>query len=114
MLINNEGMKGSSVYLLITTCSCTYRCDRILFHGKGLRQLSYVMVEAKLSDHRPVSTRFIADVESVSGRKLRKACRLSSDAKVNVEELLLRTIPVGKIHGLHNSEVFDRKLFPFC
>ncbi|KAG0556610.1 hypothetical protein KC19_11G067000 [Ceratodon purpureus] len=89
-------------------------CDRILCHGKGLRQLSYVMVEAKLSDHRPVIARFIADVESVSGRKLRKACRLSNDAKVNVEELLPRTIPVGKIHGLHNSEDIEHSIEHCC
>jgi hypothetical protein len=72
------------------------------------------MVEAKLSDHRPVIARFIADVESVSGRKIRKACRLSNDAKVNVEELLPRTFPVNKIHSLRNFEVFDRKLLIIC
>lgn len=84
-------------------CSC--RCDRILSHGKGLRQLSYLMVEARLSDHRPVIARFVAEVEAVNGRKLRRACKLSNDAKVNVEELLPRVFPISRFRSLHNHEV---------
>ncbi|XLR16013.1 hypothetical protein S83_043951 [Arachis hypogaea] len=30
------------------------RCDRILGHGRGLHQLSYVRGESRFSDHRPV------------------------------------------------------------
>ncbi|CAN4079309.1 unnamed protein product [Withania somnifera] len=33
-------------------------CDRILWHGKGVKQLSYVRSESKFSDHRPVSALF--------------------------------------------------------
>ena len=109
-----NGVNGSPVYLLITGYLCTSRCDRILYHGRGLRQLSYLMVEAKLSDHRPVIARFIADVEAVSRRKVRKESRLSNGAKVSVEELLPRAFPVSKIHILHSSEVFDRKLLMIC
>ncbi|CAN4082532.1 unnamed protein product [Withania somnifera] len=33
-------------------------CDRILWYGKGVKQLSYVRSESKFSDHRPVSALF--------------------------------------------------------
>ncbi|KAL8043978.1 hypothetical protein ABFX02_08G017700 [Erythranthe guttata] len=33
-------------------------CDRILWYGKGVRQLSYFRSESKFSDHRPVSALF--------------------------------------------------------
>ncbi|XP_052197048.1 type I inositol polyphosphate 5-phosphatase 5 [Diospyros lotus] len=38
-------------------------CDRILWHGKGIEQLSYVRSESRLSDHRPVCAMFAAEVE---------------------------------------------------
>ena len=63
------------------------------------------MVEARLSDHRPVIARFVAEVEAVNGRKLRKACKLSNDARVNIEELLPRAFPVSKFCSLHSHEV---------
>ncbi|GLJ06305.1 hypothetical protein SUGI_0035880 [Cryptomeria japonica] len=37
-------------------------CDRILWYGKGLRQLSYDRGESKFSDHRPVSSVFMAEI----------------------------------------------------
>nr|XP_024356469.1 type IV inositol polyphosphate 5-phosphatase 6-like isoform X3 [Physcomitrium patens]XP_024356470.1 type IV inositol polyphosphate 5-phosphatase 6-like isoform X3 [Physcomitrium patens] len=80
-------------------------CDRILSYGQGLTQLSYSMIEAGLSDHRPVIAKFIAGVEAVSCRKLRKACRHSNDAKVNVEELLPRTFPASRFHSSQNHEI---------
>ncbi|KAJ0098746.1 hypothetical protein Patl1_22050 [Pistacia atlantica] len=39
------------------------RCDRILWYGKGVKQLSYFRSESKFSDHRPVSALFSAQVE---------------------------------------------------
>jgi DNA recombination-dependent growth factor C len=60
------------------------------------------MVEARLSDHRPVIARFIAEVEAMNGRKFSR--RASSDAKVNVEELLPRSFSVSKFRSLHNHE----------
>jgi len=89
-------------------------CDRILSYGKGLRQLSYSMVEARLSDHRPVIARFIADVEAVSRRKLSKACNLANDEKVNAEELLPRIFPVSKFHSLHNHEHIEHSIKHCC
>ncbi|XP_074592114.1 type IV inositol polyphosphate 5-phosphatase 9-like [Curcuma longa] len=38
-------------------------CDRILWIGKGLKQLCYERCESKLSDHRSVRAIFVADIE---------------------------------------------------
>ncbi|KAM7508085.1 hypothetical protein LguiA_018538 [Lonicera macranthoides] len=38
-------------------------CDRILWYGKGVKQLSYVRSESKFSDHRPVSALFSTQIE---------------------------------------------------
>lgn len=37
-------------------------CDRILWHGKGVRQHSYFRSEIKFSDHRPVSALFSTQI----------------------------------------------------
>ncbi|XP_010679089.2 type I inositol polyphosphate 5-phosphatase 4 [Beta vulgaris subsp. vulgaris] len=62
-------------------------CDRILWFGKGLRQLSYVRGESRFSDHRPVYSVFLAEVESINRGRLRKSMSCSS-ARIEVEELL--------------------------
>ncbi|KAL3526469.1 hypothetical protein ACH5RR_011125 [Cinchona calisaya] len=38
-------------------------CDRILWYGKGVKQLSYFRSESKFSDHRPVSAIFSTQIE---------------------------------------------------
>ncbi|KAF8010922.1 hypothetical protein BT93_J1530 [Corymbia citriodora subsp. variegata] len=38
-------------------------CDRILWYGKGVRQISYFRSESKFSDHRPVSALFATQIE---------------------------------------------------
>lgn len=63
-----------------------FRCDRVLWYGGGLRQLSYVRGESRFSDHRPVYSMFWAEVESYQGR-LRKSMSYSS-SRIQVEELL--------------------------
>ncbi|XP_058078648.1 type IV inositol polyphosphate 5-phosphatase 9 [Magnolia sinica] len=40
-------------------------CDRILWHGKGLKQKRYTRGESRLSDHRPVRAVFTAEVEII-------------------------------------------------
>ncbi|KAF2308655.1 hypothetical protein GH714_011869 [Hevea brasiliensis] len=40
-----------------------HECDRILWYGKGVKQLSYFRSESKFSDHRPVSALFSIPVE---------------------------------------------------
>ncbi|KAG9452231.1 hypothetical protein H6P81_005135 [Aristolochia fimbriata] len=48
-------------------------CDRILWLGKGIKQLSYERAELRLSDHRPVRSIFVVEVEVFDPWKLQKA-----------------------------------------
>jgi hypothetical protein len=57
-----------------------FRCDRILWLGKGIKQLSYKRAELKLSDHRPVSSNFLVEVEVLDHRKLQRAINFTSVA----------------------------------
>ncbi|XP_010552761.1 PREDICTED: type I inositol polyphosphate 5-phosphatase 4 [Tarenaya hassleriana] len=59
-------------------------CDRILWYGRGLNQLSYAPGESRFSDHRPVYSLFSAEVESISRNRIRKSSR------IEVEEMLPR------------------------
>jgi len=43
--------------------SSHFRCDRILWRGDGIEQLSYIRGESRFSDHRPVCAVFAAEVE---------------------------------------------------
>lgn len=63
-----------------------FRCDRILWHGDGIVQLSYFRGESKFSDHRPVCAVFIVEVELLDPR-LKKGSS-TSNMKVGAEELL--------------------------
>ncbi|XP_076919595.1 type IV inositol polyphosphate 5-phosphatase 7-like [Bidens hawaiensis] len=60
-------------------------CDRILWYGRGLHQMSYVRGESRFSDHRPVYSIFIAEVESLNRCKIKKN---TSSSRIEVEELL--------------------------
>ncbi|XP_073150293.1 type I inositol polyphosphate 5-phosphatase 4 [Henckelia pumila] len=62
-------------------------CDRILWRGHGLQQMSYVRGESRFSDHRPVYSIFLAEVESINRGRMKKSTSYSS-ARVEVEELL--------------------------
>ncbi|XP_010272136.1 PREDICTED: type I inositol polyphosphate 5-phosphatase 4-like isoform X2 [Nelumbo nucifera] len=42
-----------------------HECDRILWYGKGVRQLFYHRSESRFSDHRPVSALFSTQIEVV-------------------------------------------------
>lgn len=42
---------------------CFFRCDRILWRGSGIEQLSYIRGETRFSDHRPVSSLFSVEVQ---------------------------------------------------
>ncbi|RZR73898.1 hypothetical protein BHM03_00029354, partial [Ensete ventricosum] len=50
----------------------SHECDRILFLGKGIKQESYGRSEVNLSDHRPVSSVFLVEVEVLDQRKLER------------------------------------------
>ncbi|XP_040384176.1 type I inositol polyphosphate 5-phosphatase 4-like [Oryza brachyantha] len=61
-------------------------CDRILWYGRGLSQLSYVRGESRFSDHRPVYSMFSAEVESINHSQIQKmSC---SSSQLDIEELL--------------------------
>lgn len=56
------------------------RCDRILWLGRGIKQLAYGRAEIQLSDHRPVSSIFSVEVEVFDHRKLQRALNITSAA----------------------------------
>ncbi|KAL6571136.1 hypothetical protein OROHE_002779 [Orobanche hederae] len=65
-------------------------CDRIIWHVKGIQQLSYVCGESKFSDHRPVSAIFTIEIEilgsnprAVASSKIHPC---TNDCRENVEE----------------------------
>uniref|UniRef100_A0ACD5X1E5 Uncharacterized protein n=1 Tax=Avena sativa TaxID=4498 RepID=A0ACD5X1E5_AVESA len=60
-------------------------CDRILWYGRGLSQLSYVRGESRFSDHRPVYSMFSAEVESTNHGRIQKMS--SSSSQLKMEEL---------------------------
>ncbi|CAM8933476.1 unnamed protein product [Rhodiola kirilowii] len=72
-------------------------CDRILWYGRGLRQLSYVRGESRFSDHRPVSSIFLAKVESINHNLVKKSAGYLS-SRVEVEELLPHPLKYRKNH----------------
>ncbi|CAI9772450.1 unnamed protein product [Fraxinus pennsylvanica] len=55
-------------------------CDRVLWLGKGIKQLSYKQADIRLSDHRPVSSTFLVEVEIFDHRKLHRALNFSTAA----------------------------------
>ncbi|KAK9067604.1 hypothetical protein SSX86_011715 [Deinandra increscens subsp. villosa] len=61
-------------------------CDRILWYGNGLHQMSYVRGESRFSDHRPVYSVFLAEVESINHTRFKK--NISYSSRIEVEELL--------------------------
>lgn len=59
-------------------------CDRILWNGQGIKQLSYLRRDSnefRFSDHRPVCATFMVNVFGKKGLS-------SNDVKVEIEELL--------------------------
>ncbi|KAK9094570.1 hypothetical protein Scep_026039 [Stephania cephalantha] len=63
-------------------------CDRILWFGKGIKQLSYRNTNIRLSDHRPVSSNFLVEVEVFDQKKLQRALNLTKAAVVHPEIFL--------------------------
>ncbi|KAK8983787.1 hypothetical protein V6N11_009572 [Hibiscus sabdariffa] len=55
-------------------------CDRILWSGVGIKQLRYQQAEIRLSDHRPVSSMFLIEVEVLDHQKLQRALNFSTAA----------------------------------
>lgn len=64
-------------------------CDRILWHGDGIMQLSYIRGESRFSDHRPVCAVFSVEIAVLDGRFQKGV--LTPNMKVGIEELLPRS-----------------------
>ncbi|XP_066313394.1 type I inositol polyphosphate 5-phosphatase 10-like isoform X2 [Miscanthus floridulus] len=69
-------------------------CDRILWRGDGIVQLSYYRGESRFSDHRPVCGTFVVEVEVLN--KMTKRRSSNADLRIDAEELL----PTGKGKGI--------------
>lgn len=64
-------------------------CDRVLWYGKGMKQLSYERGESRFSDHRQVSAIFATELEVISKRKLKKKLSLNLSLKLlQAQEML--------------------------
>ncbi|KAG9149685.1 hypothetical protein Leryth_012406 [Lithospermum erythrorhizon] len=63
-------------------------CDRILWKGDGLKQMSYVRGESKFSDHRPVYSFFSVQMKNVPNSINNSPC---ATTKMQREELLVVT-----------------------
>ncbi|KAF6154080.1 hypothetical protein GIB67_031341 [Kingdonia uniflora] len=63
-------------------------CDRILWYGNGMDQLSYIRGESRFSDHRPVCSVFVTEVEMKTNRnKVRKGF-ISPDTKIDIDDVI--------------------------
>ncbi|KAK1387846.1 type IV inositol polyphosphate 5-phosphatase 7-like [Heracleum sosnowskyi] len=81
---NSDRYTGETIHLKEKRRTPAW-CDRILWFGRGLHQLSYVRGESRFSDHRPVYSIFWAEVES-SHSRLKKSTSCST-SRIEVEEL---------------------------
>ncbi|KAK6928251.1 Endonuclease/exonuclease/phosphatase [Dillenia turbinata] len=63
-------------------------CDRILWYGKGVRQLSYFRGESRFSDHRPVSALFSTRIEVTKSTNPRvvQLCKILHPRTQNKEQ----------------------------
>ncbi|ERM97263.1 hypothetical protein AMTR_s00119p00116020 [Amborella trichopoda] len=77
-------------------------CDRILWHGDGIGQLSYVRCESRFSDHRPVCAVFTVDVE-VSDLRSQRSLLISAPSRLDSEELLC---PSPRYYALKNLTLY--------
>ncbi|CAL4946874.1 unnamed protein product [Urochloa decumbens] len=74
-------------------------CDRILWRGDGIMQLSYYRGESRFSDHRPVCGTFIVEVEVLN--KKAKWRSSNADMRIGAEELLPKG--KGKVKAVHET-----------
>ncbi|KAF2284071.1 hypothetical protein GH714_018788 [Hevea brasiliensis] len=67
-------------------------CDRILWRGNGIDQLSYIRVESRFSDHRPVCAVFAVEVEAKNrnNSKFRKGYSCAAPRMVEYDEFKLQ------------------------
>jgi len=78
-------------------------CDRILWHGDGIAQLSYFRGESKFSDHRPVCGSFNVVVDLLDDKSKRRTS--NTNIRIGAEELLpTRTDKVNKGAGTKTKQ----------
>ncbi|XP_042495301.1 type I inositol polyphosphate 5-phosphatase 5-like [Macadamia integrifolia] len=63
-------------------------CDRILWYGKGMEQLSYIRGESRFSDHRPVCAAFIAEAKSRDSTRIRKGLSAVGTTRMDYDECI--------------------------
>ncbi|XP_058107611.1 type I inositol polyphosphate 5-phosphatase 10-like isoform X2 [Magnolia sinica] len=73
-------------------------CDRILWYGDGIQQLSYVRGNSRFSDHRPVCAVFIIEVGLLDQRSNKGLTR----SKMPVENEQLTRLDAHRILPLNN------------
>ncbi|KAI5076472.1 hypothetical protein GOP47_0008537 [Adiantum capillus-veneris] len=82
-------------------------CDRILWHGKGLKQLSYRRSELTLSDHRPLIAVFNAESRKANLKRVVHRRRVGDIAIILVNSLSTDSFwPVAgrkTLTGVHNA-----------
>jgi len=61
-------------------------CERILWHGDGIAQLSYFRGGSQFSDHRRVCRTFTVEVKRLDGRSMRRPS--NTNIRIDAEELL--------------------------
>ncbi|KAH9909874.1 Endonuclease/exonuclease/phosphatase [Xylariomycetidae sp. FL2044] len=80
-------------------------CDRLLHRGSGrIQQLDYRRHEVRVSDHRPVSGRFIFTVKSISHKK---RLLVWADCQKRFQDLQEREAHADKLHYLMNVIGYD-------
>ncbi|XP_011625152.1 type IV inositol polyphosphate 5-phosphatase 7 [Amborella trichopoda] len=85
-------------------------CDRIMWYGKGVQQLSYVRSESGFSDHRPVSAFFSTQVDSqhlyLQPLKFRTQLQsLSGGGKGNEEKTTLLALLVRDMESSRRQDL---------
>lgn len=65
-----------------------FRCDRILWHGNGMEQVSYTRGESRFSDHRPVCAIFLSGVELPSKEKGGRKPFYSAGERIQVHDCI--------------------------
>ncbi|XWS53305.1 hypothetical protein CRYUN_Cryun11dG0145600 [Craigia yunnanensis] len=78
-------------------------CDRILWYGRGLYQISYVRGESKFSDHRPVYSVFSLEVESINRSRIRKNMRCPN-ARIERHKVVEKEAETQKKKAISEAE----------
>lgn len=90
----------------------SFRCDRILSLGKGMKLLNYRRTELRLSDHRPVTASYMVEVEVFSPRKLQRALTFT-DAEIENQEALevgMSYLRYGEVSNLPHKLLLHKQL----